>query len=129
MIFDFLKQKNECKHTRVPIDVEEAYCPDCGALIKNQWYLVRCCCCNIKRTAHTEYNKIKPNSKFCPNCGCDEFYIEELDNLTFIDVNYAILKKIVIPRKSYATRQIWIEKEEPLIERYERKLLSLNNQD
>lgn len=123
MIFDFLKQKHECKHTRVRIDVEEAYCPDCGALIKNKWYLVRCSSCNIKRTAHLEYGSIKPDTKYCPNCGGTEFYIQELNNLSFIDVNYAILKKTIIQQGSQITRQIWIEEEELLPN--EKKLLEV----
>lgn len=123
MIFDFLKQKHECKHTRVRIDAEEAYCPDCGALIKNKWYLVRCSSCNIKRTAHLEYGSIKPDTKYCPNCGGTEFYIQELNNLSFIDVNYAILKKTIIQQGSQITRQIWIEEEELLPN--EKKLLEV----
>ena len=111
MLFDFLKQKHECKHLNVPIDADEAYCPDCGALIKNKWFLARCTCCNIKRTAHSEYNEIKPNTKFCPNCGATEFYIQELDNINFTDVHYAIFKKIIIPQDKETIRQIWIEKE------------------
>ena len=77
MLFNFFKTSKECKHLHVPVDVEEAYCPDCGQLVKNKWYLVRCSCCNIKRIAHFEYDKIKPETKFCPNCGSTEFYIEE----------------------------------------------------
>ena len=96
MLLDFLKQKHECNHKNVPIDVDEAYCPDCGALIKNKWFLVRCSCCNIKRSSHTEYSEIKPDTKFCPNCGATDFYIQELDKVSFIDVHYAIFKKIVI---------------------------------
>ena len=69
MLFDFLIKKHECQHNNVPIDVEEAYCPDCGAFIQNKWFLVRCSCCNIKRSAHTKYNEIVPDTKFCPNCG------------------------------------------------------------
>jgi len=111
MLFNFLKQKHECKHLNVPIDVDEAYCPDCGALIKNKWFLARCACCNIKRTAHSEYNEIKPDTKFCPNCGTTEFYIQELDNINFTDVHYAILKKIIIQQDKETIRQIWIEKE------------------
>ena len=121
MLFDFLIKKHECQHTRIPIDVDEAYCPDCGELVKNQWYLVRCSCCNIKRTAHTEYNIIKPDTKYCPNCGCTDFYIQELDNINFTDVHYAIFKKITIKQDKQTIRQVWIEKEEHLLE--ERRLL------
>ncbi|MCD7779496.1 MAG: hypothetical protein LUH05_02350 [Candidatus Gastranaerophilales bacterium] len=121
MIFDFLIKKHECRHTNVPIDVDEAYCPDCGALIRNQWFIIRCSCCNIKRKAHTEYNEIKPDTKYCPNCGGTDFYVQELEKLNFMEVRYAILKKVIIPQTTYTARQIWIEKEEN--QQKERKLL------
>ena len=121
MLFNFFKTSKECKHLHVPVDVEEAYCPDCGQLVKNKWYLVRCSCCNIKRSAHTKYDEIVPDTKFCPNCGATDFYVEELEKVNFIDVHYAIFKKIVISQEKFTTRQIWIEKEEHLIE--EKRLL------
>lgn len=123
MLFDFFKQKHECQHLRVPIDVDEAYCPDCGALIKNKWFLVRCSCCNIKRSAHTQYDEIKPDTKYCPNCGATEFYVQELDSVNFTDLNYAIFKKVIIPQQKQTIRQIWIEKED--ITLGERKLIGL----
>lgn len=123
MIFDFLKQKHECKHLNVSIDADEAYCPDCGALIKNKWFLVRCNSCNIKRTAHFEYGDIKPDTKFCPNCGGTDFYIQELDKINFTDLHYAIFKKIIIPQEKHCTRQIWIEKEDCLSENKKLTLL------
>ncbi len=122
MILDFFKQKHECHHINVPINVDEAYCPDCGELVKNKWYLVRCSCCNIKRQAHTEYNEIKPDTKYCSNCGGTDFFVEELDNINFIDVNYAVYKRVIIPQGNYSSRQVWIEKEENLIT--EKKLIS-----
>ena len=125
MLFDFLKQKHECTHNHISLDTDEAYCPDCGALIKNKWYLVRCSCCNIKRTAHSEYDKIIPNSKFCPNCGGTDFYIEELNNINFIDINYAIYKKEVISKKANTTSQVWVEKEDKLLN--SKKLLGCIN--
>ncbi len=121
MLLDFLKQKQECKHTQVPVDVDEAYCPECGELIKNQWFLVRCSCCNIKRSSHSEYNEIKPDTKYCPNCGATEFYIQELETVNFTDIRYAILKKIIIPQQKQTTRQIWIEQEDNYTQ--ERKLI------
>ena len=121
MLLDFLKNKRECNHARVPVEVEEAYCPDCGALVKNKWYLVRCACCDIKRTAHTHYDEIVPDNKFCHNCGSSDYYIEELNTVNFTDVRYAVYKKIVIKQQGVTTRQIWIEKEEHLLE--EKKLL------
>lgn len=115
MIFDFLKQKHECTHDKIPIDVDEAYCPDCGELIKNKWYIVRCSCCGIKRKSHTEFKTVKPNTKYCPNCGSTEVHIEELEKLSFIDVPYAILKRVVVKRTCRETHQIWVEKDEKLM--------------
>ncbi len=122
MLFDFIKHKHECNHNNVPIDVEEAYCPDCGALVKNKWFLVRCSCCNIKRSAHTHYDDIVPDTKYCPNCGSTDYYIEELDNINFLNVHFAVYKKIIVEQENFSTRQIWIEKEEHLIQ--ERRLLT-----
>ncbi len=124
MIFSFLKQKHECNHINIPVDADEAYCPDCGAFVKNKWYLVRCSCCNIKRKAHSEYDDIKPDTKYCPNCGASDFYIQELDNINFIDLNYAIFKKVIIPQQYYATSQVWIEKEDSSDK--ERKLIGFS---
>lgn len=112
MLFDFLKTKNVCMHNNVPIDVDEAYCPDCGALVKNKWFLVRCSCCNIKRKAHTEYNNVVPDTHYCPNCGSTDFYLQELDEINFMDVHYAIFKKVVVSQERNVTRQIWVEENE-----------------
>ena len=112
MLLDFFKTKHECTHKNVPVDVDDAYCPDCGALIRNKWFLVRCSCCNIKRKAHTEYNTIIPDTHYCPNCGGREFYVQELDEINFMDVHYAIHKKVVIEQEHIVTRQIWVEEEE-----------------
>ena len=112
MLLDFFKIKHECTHKNVPVDVDEAYCPDCGALIRNKWFLARCACCNIKRKAHTEYNTVIPDTHYCPNCGSREFYIQELDEINFMDVHYAIHKKVVIEQEHSVTRQIWVEEDE-----------------
>ena len=126
MLLDFIFHKRECTHDKVPVDVDEAYCPDCGALIKNKWFLVRCSCCNIKRQAHTHYDDIIPDTKYCPNCGSTDFYIEELENINFLNVHYAVFKKVIVPQNSFTTRQVWVEKEENFIE--EKKLLGVNQQ-
>lgn len=112
MIFDFFKTKHECTHPNISADTDEAYCPDCGALVKNKWYLIRCSCCNIKRIGHFEYGKIKPETKYCPNCGGSDFYIQELDTVNITDIHYALFKKVVIPQTHHSTHQLWIEKED-----------------
>ncbi|MCD7879134.1 MAG: hypothetical protein LUG16_04280 [Candidatus Gastranaerophilales bacterium] len=127
MLIDFFIHKHTCSHKRVRVDVDEAYCPDCGELVKNIWFIVRCDCCNIKRHAHSEYNKIKPDTKYCPNCGSSGFYIEKTDKINFIDVHYAVFKQIVIPQEGYSSRQIWIEQEENLLD--SKKLLTTSDQN
>lgn len=119
---DFFKNRHVCLHNNVPIDVEEAYCPDCGELIRNEWYIVRCSCCNIKRKAHIKYDEIIPDTNYCPNCGSTEFYVEELKNINFIDVHYAVFKKTVVVQKNYITRQIWVDEDNE-----EQRLLTANN--
>jgi len=111
MLLDFFIRKNECTHPKVPVEVDEAYCPDCGALVKNRWFIIRCSCCNIKRKGHIEYKKIIPDTHFCPNCGSSDFFIEELSEINFMDVNYAVFQKTVIEQKHNSTSQIWIEDE------------------
>ncbi len=122
MLIDFFKHKTECNHEHLRSDLDECYCPDCGALVKNKWYMVRCSCCNIKRKAISGYD-IKPESKFCPNCGSSDFYVQELDDINFTDINYAVLKRVVIPQNLCAANQIWIEKDNGLLT--ENKLLEL----
>lgn len=126
MFLNFIFRKTECQHKNVPLEVDEAYCPDCGALVHNQWFLVRCGCCNIKRNAHFEFGEVRPNTKFCPNCGSTDFYVEMPDEITPMDLQFAVFKKIVIfNEKHKATRQVWIEKEELLLT--EKKLLGTGN--
>ena len=40
---------------------------------------------------------------------------EELEKLSFIDVPYAILKRVVVKRTCSETHQIWVEKDEKLM--------------
>lgn len=117
MIFDIFKTHNECKHNNIPVDAEEAYCPDCGELVRNKWYLVRCSCCNIKRKSHTEFGKIKPDTRFCPNCGGSEFYITELDKVLFTDLHYAVLKREIVKQGSETINQIWVEAEDEITDK------------
>ena len=124
MLFDFLIKRHECTHNNIPVDADEAYCPDCGELVRNKWFITRCSCCNIKRTSYIEYDKIKPETKYCPNCGSEDFYIQELDKIYFTDLKFAVLKKTVIPQNHYHIKQVWVEKENDLI--CEQKLIGIN---
>ena len=64
------------------------------------------------------------DTKFCPNCGASDFHIEELDKINFIDINYAVCKKVVISHQSCNIRQIWVEKDDKLNK--ETKLLGMS---
>lgn len=113
MLVNLFKAIKECQHYNVSPDVEKAYCPDCGTFVENKWYLTRCSCCNIKRVSYSSFNTMKPISKYCPNCGSKEFYLEELDNINFVDVNFAVLKKVVSADSNFTSRsQVWVDEKE-----------------
>ena len=63
-ILEFFKFNRECEHSRVRPDVDFAYCPDCGELIENQWYLVRCACCGVKLKGIIKNKEIIPEKHF-----------------------------------------------------------------
>ena len=109
--------KHECQHKNIPVNVDEIYCPDCGTLVKNQWYIVRCKCCNTKLTALIRYDKIIPNTKFCKNCGSSEYYIQEIEQPNFVDIHYAVFKKAAVQNNiNPQTNEIWVE-QMPLYEK------------
>jgi len=110
MILAKLLNKNKvCKHTRVSVDIDFAYCPDCGELIENQWYLTRCSCCGIKLQAIIKNNEIFPVQKFCHNCGTKNYITEKLDKINFIDINFAVMVKTIITNKIRNYTQSWVE--------------------
>lgn len=113
MIINLFKKIKECRHENISADVEKAYCPDCGAYVENKWYLSRCSCCSVKRVSYTSFNKIKPVEKYCPNCGSKEYYLEEIENINFIDINFAVMRKETIdtPQTSFRS-QIWVDNKE-----------------
>ncbi len=115
MIINLFKTIKECKHPKVSSDTEKAYCPDCGAYVENKWFLTRCRCCNIKRVSYSFFNNVRPTSKFCPNCGSSEYYLEELDNINFVDVNFAVLKKVESTNQIlFSKSQIWVDEKESM---------------
>ena len=121
-MFTFLKRQKECTHPKVTPDKDACYCPDCGKYVENHWYLTRCNCCNIKRKTTVKFGQIMPESKYCPNCGAEQFYIEPVTNINFIDINFAVLIKEINEARSQNRTQSWLEQNnnEPL------KLIGLN---
>lgn len=83
----------KCQHEKISPEVEQGYCPDCGKLIKNEWYITRCSCCGVKMKAMVRNGEIVPQHHFCGNCGSENFKVEKLEKINFIDINFAALVK------------------------------------
>lgn len=113
-ILSFLKKYQKCKHEKVSPQEDICYCPDCGELIENKWYIVRCKCCGIKLKAVIKNGKIVPEEQFCHNCGRNIFEEEEISKINFIDINYAVLVKTVIQPEINELTQSWVNREEKL---------------
>ena len=119
---NLFNKNKECTHSKVSPDKDAQYCPDCGKYIENKWYLTRCSCCNIKRRSIVKFGEIMPETKYCPNCGSEKFYIERIKSINFIDINFAVLIKEINEELSKNRTQSWLEREttEPI------KLLGFN---
>lgn len=121
MIMEFFKKSRQCKHENFPPEKEIGYCPDCGELIENQWFIVRCACCGVKHKAVLKNGEIISAEKFCHNCGSKSFVAEKVDKINFIDISYAVLVKTVIMREDFEFTQSWAEARET--SNYTRRLL------
>ncbi len=109
MLLDLFQKNKTCTHSQVRADVDFAYCPDCGELIENQWYLVRCACCGVKLRATVKNGEIVPEKHFCHNCGTRDFVVERIDKINFIDISYAVLIKAVVHNNEYHYTQSWVD--------------------
>ena len=83
-----------CTHDKVRPDLEQGYCPDCGRLIRNEWYITRCSCCGVKMRAMVKNGQVVPQEHYCSNCGNEDFYVEKVEKINFIDINFAALLKV-----------------------------------
>ena len=102
---------SQCKHEKVTPNLDFMYCPDCGKLIKNEWYITRCACCGIKLVTKIQNDKIIPESTYCQNCGSNNYEVEKIDKINFIDINYAVLiKKEVEAHSQTTSTQCWQER-------------------
>ena len=99
----------KCTHEHMSFNTDCGYCPDCGEYVENRWYLVRCACCGVKRIAITKGTEIMPKEHFCINCGKEEYYIEELKKLNFIDINYATLLRVTPKPLKENFVQSWVQ--------------------
>lgn len=99
----------ECTHDKVPLDADYYYCPDCGELIENQWYLVRCASCGLKEIATVKNGEIVPIDNFCHNCGGREYTVERLGKIDCININYAVLIKAIAKNEAEEYSQSWVD--------------------
>ena len=108
----FFPSINEkCSHEKVRPDVEQSYCPDCGKLIKNEWYVTRCSCCGVKTKAMVSNGEIVPQYKYCMNCGGSSYTVEKIEKINFIDINFAALVKREVEKECFcSTTRCWQEK-------------------
>lgn len=110
--------RRQCMHEKITPEQEQGYCPDCGKLIKNEWYITRCSCCGVKMKAISKNDIIMPQNHYCSNCGSKEFSVEKVNKINFVDINFAVLikKEVSDKKKNYST-QFWQENtvETPLI--------------
>lgn len=111
---NFFKNKKQCKHEKVSPGEDICYCPDCGELIENRWFITRCCCCGVKLKAIFKNGKVVPEEKFCHNCGGKRYDVELVPKINFIDINYAVLVKTIIEPRIADMTQTWIDMHEHL---------------
>lgn len=107
-MLDFL-WKPCCKHDKISPQSLGGYCPDCGELVQNHWYMTRCSCCGNKQKTVVRNGKIVSIAKFCPNCGNKEFSAERLETIDIVNINYATVIKKTIEFKKQNYIQSWIE--------------------
>lgn len=112
MLLELFKKNHECKHAKITPDKDISYCPDCGELIENQWYITRCACCGVKLKSIIKNGKVMPQEHFCHNCGAKDYIPERVNKINFIDINYAVLLKVIVKPDVDDITQSWTDIEE-----------------
>ena len=105
-IFKFNKK---CNHPNVALEDDIAYCPDCGELIENHWYIARCACCGVKQRATIRNGEVVPEDSFCHNCGSKAYKIEEIKKIDCININYAIVVREIVQNEIFEYTQSWLD--------------------
>ena len=111
ILLKLIKNQCKCSHKHALLYQNEGYCPDCGQFLIKNYYLLRCARCDIKREAKLIWGEIVPKDKFCSNCGSEEYYIEKIDTVNFVDAHYAIYLKEIADKMHdiHPETQIWVE--------------------
>ena len=98
-ILKLLNINHKCSHSKISPESELSYCPDCGELIENRWFITRCAFCGVKVKAMIKNGEVIAQEKFCHNCGSNNFVPEQISKINCIDINYAVLvKTVVVPQ-------------------------------
>ncbi len=122
-ILELFRKNHECQHAKIAPDKDVSYCPDCGELIENQWYITRCACCGVKLKSIIKNGEVMPQEHFCHNCGAKQYTVERVNKINFIDINYAVLLKVVVKPEVDELTQSWIDTEEHV---HAKNLIGLN---
>jgi NMD protein affecting ribosome stability and mRNA decay len=109
ILIDLFSKNRVCRHVKVPADTEFAYCPDCGELVENQWYLSRCACCGVKLKSIIRSGEIVPEQRFCANCGTQQHITERINKINFIDIDFAVMVKTTVVNHLKDFTQSWVE--------------------
>ncbi len=122
-LLELFTKNKECRHAKVTAEKDISYCPDCGELIENRWYITRCACCGVKLKAIIKNGEIIPEENYCHNCGAREYSVERVNKINFIDINYAVLMKTIIKPSVDEMTQSWVDSHEHVYNKY---LLGIN---
>ena len=106
---ELFNYNKKCQHNKVPLDTDIGYCPDCGELIENHWYITRCGCCGVKERATIRNGEVVPEAEFCPNCGGKAYKIEEIEKIDCININYAIVVREIVKNEINEYTQSWVD--------------------
>ena len=106
---DLFNFNRKCQHSKVPMDEDIGYCPDCGELIENHWFITRCACCGVKQRATIRNGEVVPEEGFCHNCGGKTYLVEKIDKIDCININYAVLVREILKNEIDEYTQSWTE--------------------
>lgn len=106
---DLFNFNRKCQHSKVPMDEDIGYCPDCGELIENHWFITRCACCGVKQRATIRNGEVVPEEGFCHNCGGKLYTVEKIDKIDCININYAVLVREIVKNEIDEYTQSWAE--------------------
>ena len=98
-ITDLFNLKKTCRHEKITPDMDSGYCPDCGKLIKNEWYITRCACCGVKLKTIAVKNEVQPQYHYCSNCGGKEYTVEIGKTNGIPPVNFPVTHFVIAESK------------------------------